>query len=163
MMPTKRPSPSGCPAALRGIAGNVQTRQQVLSQDKVRQLVEEDPTHHEAYEFAYDTPERPLTATEVRAMIVRVSALAAPLHVQGLPLAEVRRRLVAAGDDVRLFATNSHPKLFERITDPATPPGFIDNIIRMVEVRRAVEAGEVDEARAVSALQQHILRSCSAP
>lgn len=151
------------PATAQDVADCVKTHQEVLSEADVRRIAEDDPTHHEAYEFVYDTPTRRLNGTQVRAMVVRVCALAQPLHAAGVSLAEVRRRVVANADDVRLFATDSHPKLFERITDPATPPGFIDNVCRMVELQCAIDAGRVDDAQGWSAMQNHLLKASTGP
>ena len=135
----------------------VKTTHEYLTPEEVRRKVTDDPVHQAGYEFVYDTPVRPLSAVQVRDLMNTI--LKRTEELRNADSRDVIRSLFE-DENIRLFAENSHPKLFEKLIDPHTPLSVMGNIRRMIDIRAKIEIGAIDEAAAAMALQHHLLKSC---
>lgn len=135
----------------------VKTTHEYLTPEEVRRKVKDDPVHQAGYEFVYDTPVRPLSAVQVRDLMNTI--LKRTEELRNSDSRDVIRSLFE-DENIRLFAENSHPKLFEKLIDPNTPLSVMGNIRRMIDIRAKIEIGAIDEATAAMALQHHLLESC---
>lgn len=114
------------------------------------------------YEFVYDTVVKKLSPTEVAGLINKIRALMANgrLEATGLSDEQIAEKLIESDEAIRLFATNSHPVIFRKITNRDTPATVISNIFKIIEVQREIHAKTVDEDVAMSSLQAHLLQQC---
>lgn len=138
---------------------DLNTTTALLTPDQVRQLTTEN-TQTEAYEFVYDTPTRKLTAAQVATLVPVLLRRVRELKRDGRTTEQIRATL-CEDEDVRLFASDSHPRLFRRITNVDTPDHVVATILRMIGVARSVETGEVSEQAALTSLQTHLLKACT--
>ena len=135
----------------------VKTTHEYLTPEEVRRKVTDDPVHQAGYEFVDDTPDRPLSAVQVRDLMNTI--LKRTEELRNADSRDVIRSLFE-DENIRLFAENSHPKLFEKLIDPHTPLSVMGNIRRMIDIRAKIEIGAIDEAAAAMALQHHLLKAC---
>ena len=142
------------------IASATQTRQEIMSTSQVRDLCQNSP-HHQGYEVVYDTPTRPLTAREAYDMMVHLRDRMVALRSErpGDDDATIAADLVREDEGVRFF-TQSHPTIYAKFIDRHTPARVVETLMRMTQVRMAIEAGEVDEDIATAALQARVLEQC---
>jgi hypothetical protein len=138
------------------------TTHSVVSEEKIRQLCEEDPLRHEGYEVVYDSPTKPLTAREVYEVIVKLRVRQSTLRQNDPSLTddEISEILINESEDFKLFATNSHPTIYKKLKDRNTPQHVLDTIMQMIRTKIAIENNQVDEDMALAALQREVLNKC---
>lgn len=153
---------SDLPPSTNLTASALHTENQIESEDTVRNLCQEDPTHHQGYEVVYDTPIRSLSASQVYELIVRLRVRQLTLRRQH-PDADddtISTLLLDESEDFRLFATNSHPTIYKKLQNRETPQEVLDTLMQMIRAKMAIEANEVDEDMALAALQREVLSKC---
>ena len=134
-----------------------------LTTAQVRERCRRNPLE-KALEFTYETPIRKLTARTAHDMTHHAISSVRKWRREDPEASDdaLRDRLIAESEGMRLFATNSHPKLFRNVTDRSASVPHLKRIQRMLETQMQIEEGRVPNAEsAVRALQDSILRDCS--
>ena len=124
----------------------------MLTPEMAQKLNEEEHTQVLTYE--YDKPEKLFSMTDVSQIMHTVRQAHADLRQAHPSLTdeELRARLVAAHPDVAVFS-RTHPTIFVKLTDRATPPVMLERLQQMMHIRAQQERGQINEQETAQAVE----------
>ena len=124
----------------------------MLTPEMAQKLNEEEHTQVLTYE--YDTPEKMLSMDDVSQVMHTVRQAHADLRQAHPSLTdeELRTRLVATHPDVAVFS-RTHPTIFVKLTDRATPPVLLERLRQMMQIRAQQERGQLNEQETAQAVE----------
>ena len=124
----------------------------MLTPEMAQKLNEEEHTQVLTYE--YDKPEKLLSMTDVSHILHTVRQAHADLRQAHPSLTdeELRARLVAAHPDAAVFS-RTHPTIFVKMTDRATPPVMLERLQQMMHIRAQQERGQLNEQETAQAVE----------
>jgi len=145
---------------MNNICKHVKSSTSFLNQTEVERLTKQNPKHISGYKFVYNTPTQKLTPQQVADIVDLIILRTRKLHDGGADHDQIKKSLKLHNTGIELFANDSHPVLFEKISNPCTPPKVLMTIRQMIAVHESISNGTIDEDSALQAMQTQILDGC---
>ena len=128
-------------------------RENVMLTHEMAQKLNNDPTT-QVMEYEYDTPEQKLSMSDVVKALddTRREYTELKQEHRDWDIAQLRRHLVDHHPQIGVFS-RTHPTIFQKATDPDTPPVMFDRLQQMIHIRAQQERGRMNEQETAHAVE----------